>query len=279
GPAPPGKRDGGHAMIAALALKPTPLGALMLTALALHVLALPAWAVRRAMGQAVFAAGFVAAAAAVVLRATQTGQPPMQNLFEVFLLLGALMFPLSVLSRRALGVGAEAIDAALAAAMLFGPAMIFSDAAQPLPPALQSPLFVPHVAAYLLAYVILAKAAALAAALVVAGDRAGEGKLVSRAQAVRTLVRAALPLLTAGLLLGAVWGKLAWGDWWNWDPKELWSLASWLAFVAYLHVPPGAAARRPRLVGAIVVLGAALILITLLWANLAQRFAGLHSYA
>ncbi|HAU37457.1 MAG TPA: hypothetical protein DCX07_07025 [Phycisphaerales bacterium] len=266
-------------MIAALALKPTPLGALMLTALALHVLALPAWAVRRAMGQAVFAAGFVAAAAAVVLRTVQTGQPPMQNLFEVFLLLGAMMFPLSLLGRRALGVGAEALDAALAAAVLFPPALVFSAAAQPLPPALQSPLFVPHVAAYLLAYVILAKAGALAAALVVAGDRTGEGKLVSRAQAVRTLVRAALPLLTAGLLLGAVWGKLAWGDWWNWDPKELWSLASWLAFVAYLHVPPGVAARRPRLIGAIVVLGAALILITLLWANLAQRFAGLHSYA
>jgi hypothetical protein len=34
---------------------------------------------------------------------------------------------------------------------------------------------------------------------------------------------------------GAWWGKLAWGDYWNWDPKELWSLVSWLMFLGYFH--------------------------------------------
>ena len=42
-------------------------------------------------------------------------------------------------------------------------------------------------------------------------------------------------LLTLGLLLGSLWGKLAWGDYWGWDPKELWSLVCWLIYLGYFH--------------------------------------------
>ncbi len=42
--------------------------------------------------------------------------------------------------------------------------------------------------------------------------------------------------LTLGLVMGAVWGKFAWGDYWSWDPKENWALVTFLAYMIYLHL-------------------------------------------
>jgi cytochrome c-type biogenesis protein CcsB len=43
------------------------------------------------------------------------------------------------------------------------------------------------------------------------------------------------PLLTLGILSGAVWANEAWGSYWNWDPKETWALITWVIFAIYLH--------------------------------------------
>jgi ABC-type transport system involved in cytochrome c biogenesis permease subunit len=191
-------------------------------------------------------------------------------------------------------VGAEWADAVLAAVVLFPVAMVFNPEPQYLPAALQSPLFVPHVATYLAAYVVLGKAAVQAFGCLVRGpvatgdstgraERGGEilggGASADLSRATYTMVCFGFPLLTLGLVLGAWWGKLAWGDYWNWDPKELWSFVSWLVFLAYLHFRAVRGPRSPVLGSLLVLAGTACILITLLWANLSRLFAGLHSYA
>nr|YP_009297594.1 cytochrome c biogenesis protein [Hildenbrandia rivularis]AOM67138.1 cytochrome c biogenesis protein [Hildenbrandia rivularis] len=43
------------------------------------------------------------------------------------------------------------------------------------------------------------------------------------------------PLLTLGIIAGAVWANEAWGSYWSWDPKETWALITWLIFAGYLH--------------------------------------------
>jgi cytochrome c-type biogenesis protein CcsB len=43
------------------------------------------------------------------------------------------------------------------------------------------------------------------------------------------------PLLTIGILSGAVWANEAWGSYWSWDPKETWAFITWLIFAFYLH--------------------------------------------
>jgi len=43
------------------------------------------------------------------------------------------------------------------------------------------------------------------------------------------------PLLTVGIIAGAVWANEAWGAYWSWDPKETWALITWLVFASYLH--------------------------------------------
>ena len=239
----------------------------------------------RVVGWALFAAGFAVSLAAWPVRWHEVQHAPLQNLYEVCLTMGALMLPISLFCRRVLRVGAEWADAVLAAVVLFPVAMVFNPEPQHLPAALQSPLFVPHVATYLAAYVVLGKAAVQAFGCLVLGpaERSGEllgaGASVDRERATFTMVCFGFPLLTLGLVLGAWWGKLAWDDYWHWDPKELWSFVSWLVFLAYLHFRAVRGRRSPVAGSLLVLAGTACILITLLWANLSSLFAGLHSYA
>ena len=98
-------------------------------------------------------------------------------------------------------------------------------------PALQSPFFIPHVTVYMFAYGILACAFLLAVAALV---RRGHDYLES----VDNLVYIGTGLLFTGMLTGSIWAKQAWGDWWTWDPKETWAMATWLSYLLYLHLRP-----------------------------------------
>jgi ABC-type transport system involved in cytochrome c biogenesis permease subunit len=80
-------------------------------------------------------------------------------------------------------------------------------------------------------------------------------------------------------LLGSVWGKYAWGDWWGWDPKELWSLVCWLVYSFYLHWRAVYGKKHLKMNLSLSGLGFICIIITLLWVNLSKLFSGLHSYA
>jgi ABC-type transport system involved in cytochrome c biogenesis permease subunit len=246
--------------------------------LLLYLASVAGFAWRRRVGLGVFGAGFAAGIASLIYRGLHVGHMPLQNLFEVMLFAGTMVFPLAVLMRRWLGVGAEWIDAIMGLLLLFPVGFVFDAAPRPLPPVLQSGLFVPHVGSYMIGYVILIKAGILGGVLAVRGPvQLGDGARLD--EGVSRVIRLGFPLLTAGLLLGSVWAKYAWGDWWNWDPKELWSLASWLAYVIYFHFRFAYPRRRARIEGVFAVLGAALVIITLLWANLSRLFAGMHSYA
>ena len=44
-------------------------------------------------------------------------------------------------------------------------------------------------------------------------------------------------LLTVGIATGAIWAHSAWGTYWSWDPKETWSLITWLLYAALLACP------------------------------------------
>lgn len=229
-------------------------------------------------GRIAYAVGFAFAAAAWLYRWADAGHVPLDNMYDVLLFTGMLMFPLSVFCRRLLGVDGACWDMLIGAVVLAGPGFAIDPTTKPLMPALQSSLFVPHVAAYMIAYVIMAKAGVQAILVLPKGDGQESGCPAYEVGAYR-LVCLGFPLLTAGLILGAWWGKLAWGDWWNWDPKELWSLAGWVVYLTYFHVRRMYGRRYARANAALVLTGLAIIIITLLWANLSRIFAGLHSYA
>ena len=43
------------------------------------------------------------------------------------------------------------------------------------------------------------------------------------------------PLMTMGIISGAIWANSAWGGYWRWDPKETWALITWFLYAALLH--------------------------------------------
>ncbi len=230
-------------------------------------------------GQGLYLAGFLVAAVAFGYRLYDVRHIPFQNLFEVFLSMGMMIYPLSIFCRRFLRVGGETVDMLIGTILLFPAGLVFGAEPQKLPPALQSWLFTPHVAVYLMSYVIMAKAAVQAfCQLKAKADNTREG-LVGCEEGTYRMICFGFPLLTLGLILGSWWGKLAWGDYWAWDPKELWSLASWLVYVGYFHFRYMFGKRHARINSCLAILGLVAIVITLLWVNLSKIFPGLHNYA
>ena len=228
------------------------------------------------IGRRFFVLGFVCAILAFGYRWYHVRHVPLQNLFEVFLCLGTV-YPVLLFSRRVLRARGDASDMLMAAIVLFPAGFVFSAEPMQLPPALQSWLFLPHVAAYMLSYVLMFKAASNALFQIWSSGLVADNLEYERS--TYRIIRVGFPLLTLGLILGSIWGQLAWGDYWGWDPKELWSLASWLIYVGYFHWRYMYGVKYPRINSAWAIAGLVAIVITLIWVNLSRLFPGMHSYA
>jgi len=83
------------------------------------------------------------------------------------------------------------------------------------------------------------------------------------------------PLLTIGIISGAVWANEAWGTYWSWDPKETWALITWIIFAVYLHsrLNQSWQGRKPAILAS---LGFIIVWICYLGVNFLGK--GLHSY-
>ena len=83
------------------------------------------------------------------------------------------------------------------------------------------------------------------------------------------------PLLTIGIIAGAVWANEAWGSYWSWDPKETWALITWLVFAAYLHtrITRSWQGKGPAILASI---GFVVVWVCYLGVNFLGK--GLHSY-
>lgn len=120
-----------------------------------------------------------------------------------------------------------------------------------LPPALQSNWLIVHVINYFVSYSALSisfSAAIIyliyraiyrgrAQEIVMSGSDSQLRKDVTFDKLAYISVTIGFPFLTVGLITGSIWAKGAWGTYWGWDPKETWSLISWLVYLAYLHLP------------------------------------------
>lgn len=130
-------------------------------------------------------------------------------------------------------------------------------------PALRSPWFVPHVIVYMFAYAVMGIATILALRILWLTRRSAAGSaptagstapaavdaaasplspsLQGDLRLCDTLVRMGWGFITMGIVMGALWAKQAWGDYWTWDPKETWAAATWLSYLLYMHLRQGSA--------------------------------------
>ena len=85
----------------------------------------------------------------------------------------------------------------------------------------------------------------------------------------------AFPLLTLGIISGAVWANEAWGSYWSWDPKETWALITWFLFSIYLHLRIQKSWEGEK-AALVALFGFFIVWICYLGVNLLGK--GLHSY-
>ena len=214
-------------------------------------------------------AGWCVCAALFVVHAVAAQAPPFGNMRHVL-----CFFPLAIIPAWAFLVRVQRFPvsaqmAAVASVALIGALCMPLQAGWRQAPALQSAWFVPHVASYVVAYGLLALSAVSAA--MAHGARREE-----QLRAAEAAAQLAFPFLTLGLCSGALWADAAWGRYWAWDIKEVWSLITWALYLLYFH----SAARYPESRRSLLLVAFAAVLITFVVVNLLPgAAASLHSYA
>lgn len=97
-----------------------------------------------------------------------------------------------------------------------------------LPPILKTIWFELHVILSFISYALFAIGAVFGLL-----DRYGNDSHAERNQ-YRSLLLGYV-LFSIAMIFGGVWAFLAWGTYWLWTPKELWTTIVWLFYSLYLH--------------------------------------------
>ena len=163
----------------------------------------------------------------------------------------------------------------------------FADDIQPLIPALQSNWLAYHVTTCFLGYAAFAVSCGVSIMFLVKNSSPPEtnnagtiGKLLPPIEVLEDLnykaIAVGFPMLTLGIITGAVWAEYAWGSYWSWDPKETWSLITWFVYATFLHARIARGWRGKR-AAILSIIGFLSVLFTYFGVN--YLLAGLHSYA
>lgn len=161
----------------------------------------------------------------------------------------------------------------------------------PLPPALQSYWLVIHVFVATLATGFFALGFALSLMqllqnkrelAVAAGEKTRLGFLTRLPDSVQLenhayrLIIIGFVLWTFTLIAGAIWAEKAWGRYWGWDTKEVWTFIIWTIYAGYIHARSTRGWRGNRSAWlAMVGFGAVIFNFTVV--NI--FFKGLHAYS
>jgi len=231
-------------------------------------------------------AGLALHTAALVLRTLASGHAPFTNMYESLSFLAwSCLLAYLVMDRlfRLPRAGFFLLLIVLAFMLLANSPLMPKDI-KPLMPALQSHWLWLHVSITLLGEAFFAVAFVTSIMYLFASSRRSKAPAEKAAAAAEKLDRvsyrsiaAGFPLFTlGGLVLGMVWAHKAWGAYWSWDPKEVWSLITWFVYALYLHtrLVMGWKGRRSAF---IAILGFLAALFTYFGVN--YLLSGLHSYA
>ena len=235
--------------------------------------------------------GFLSHTAALLLRWKNSydlgiGHAPLANFYESLSFFAWAVLLLYLITEwrtrnRALGVFVIPVAFLLLAFASISPGV--SDRIQPLIPALQSNWLTIHVLTCFLGYASFAMAFALGIMYLLKGRDNGKGegafsRLIPAVDVVEELIYQSVVLgfvlLSLGIMTGSVWAHYAWGTYWSWDPKETWSLITWIVYAVMLHARLVRGWRGKRM-AVMALVGFASALFTYLGVNFLNS---LHSY-
>ena len=238
------------------------------------------------------AIGLAAQTLALILRWIESyrlgiGHAPLSNFYESLIFFSwAIVFFYLIVERRAktakMGTFVTPLAFIFMAYASLSPSI--SDKIQPLIPALQSNWLIAHVITCFLGYAAFSIAFGMGILFMFKqGDRARkEGRDFLKSvpapevldELIYTSVSMGFVLFTVGIMTGSVWAHYAWGSYWSWDPKETWSLITWIVYAAMLH-SRFVQGWRGRKMALMTIIGFIAVLFTFFGVN---YLAGLHSY-
>jgi len=230
--------------------------------------------------------GTLVLVAAAVMRGLSVHRAPLGNMYE-FAIVGSMFTMLVYLawsSRRDLRWLGVFVVAFVLLTLGMGTTVWYTEAAQ-LMPSLQSYWLLIHVTVATISVALFAVGFALTALYLARSRFAGTGRarFLERMPEAKALERMsygihviAFPLWTFTVIAGAIWARQAWGSYWNWDPKEVWSFIIWVVYAAYLHARATAGWRRQ---GAAWIAVAGFACIIMNYAIVNMYFVGQHSYS
>ena len=237
--------------------------------------------------------GLVAHSVALMIRwktsyDLEIGHAPLSNFYESLIFFAWTIVLLYLLmewrlKNRSLGVFVLPIAFLIMAYASIAPGV--NNRIEPLIPALQSNWLTSHVLTCFMGYAAFTVAFALGLMFFVkkaAGKRLSNTSvfirlLPSEYQMDELMYSSAVLgfiFLTLGIVTGSVWAHYAWGSYWSWDPKETWSLITWLIYAVLLHARLVRGWRGQRM-AVMVIIGFTSVLFTYLGVNL---LPSLHSY-
>lgn len=227
---------------------------------------------RRVPAVAVLGAAWLVNAAVLLLNGLIVRDIPLGNMYQVQVVLALCFAPLYVLLGVREKLSWTGIYFAFASALpVIGAVFMDKQAAWKRMPALQSHWFVPHVLAYMIGYALCTVAFIMLVRTWCSKDKA------ELRRAVYQVLRTAFPFLTFGMLSGALWAEQAWGQYWSWDAKEVWSLITWGLYLVWFHMRKSA---WHRAIDWVHVLAFLALLTTFFLVNLLPKLGSiLHSYA
>jgi cytochrome c-type biogenesis protein CcsB len=237
------------------------------------------------LGAAIHAAG-------VITRALGAGRVPWGNMYE-FLTTGAFVavavFLLVLIRRDLRFLGTFVIG--LAVIMLVAAAVAYWTPVGHLVPALQSYWLIIHVSIAVISSALFTLTFAMSALQLVqahrqktvaagGGDKLGFMRLVPSALSLENLSYRINAIAFVGwtftLMFGAIWAEKAWGRFWGWDTKEVWTFVIWVVYAGYLHARATRGWTGTRAAWLSIV-GYLCVVFNFTIVN--QFFNGLHSYS
>jgi cytochrome c-type biogenesis protein CcsB len=238
------------------------------------------------VGRLLLGGGFIVHGAALVLRYIEAGHVPVISLHESlsffsFLLVGCFLLLRAYYTVEIMG----AFVAPLALLLVIWAAVLPKDVI-PLPVLFKSWWLPIHATFAFVGEAVFALASCAGAAylmqerLLKSKRAAGLSQRLPSLEVLDEINYRALTigflLLTIGLVTGAVWAERAWGSYWRWDPKQNWSLATWLIYAILLHQRL-AINWRGKKAAIMAIVGFGSVLFTFLGVNLLLH--GPHTYA
>ncbi len=204
------------------------------------------------------------------------GHAPLSNFYESLVFYAWCIPLILIVMRKRLDVPLITMFACLASLVFMGLASLPSvdKNIQPLIPALQSNWLHVHVFTCFIAYAAFAISALCGMFYLFTWRGIIPPKETLEEINYRSVV-VGFPTLTAGILTGAVWAHYAWGSYWSWDPKETWSLITWIIYALFLHAR-FTRGWKGRKIAVLSIIGFVSVIFTYFGVNFI--LTGLHSY-